>query len=525
MTNKNYNPGYNITNDTTLLNDKYGITPEINKAILAAHKQALSGKMSNEKKILSMIAKYPHIPHFKNYLSALYEKAGNAFKAFKVTDEIIKAHPDYLFGKINLAAKYLANDDLEKIPEVLGKDLELQALCPDRDTFHISEVTSFYNIATRYYLKVEDLEGIQSCCDFLEEITEAVDIDASMAALIGLCRMTLNINRFKTEKKNRLDVIVDAEAEKSSKDNVEPPAFNHPEVIQLYDNDMNIDRDILRNLLSMPRNSIIEDLEKVLDDSIVRFAYFSNLLDEVGEINEFVMHAVFLLGELRATESLPVIFRILSQHRDYYDLYLGDFLSEGLWEPLYILANSKLDELKDFVLQPGKYTYAKSMIFIVVDQIAMQEPDRRSEVIGWYQDICEAFNECTLEDNIIDSELLGLMVWHFKDFAGKDALQYVKPLFDKGWVSESVCGSYNDLATENRGIRTKKSEMLPITERYDKIVNSWAGYNENVDDDFIGSDFFDRLNSKPEVKEKKVGRNDPCPCGSGKKYKKCCGKL
>jgi len=24
-------------------------------------------------------------------------------------------------------------------------------------------------------------------------------------------------------------------------------------------------------------------------------------------------------------------------------------------------------------------------------------------------------------------------------------------------------------------------------------------------------------------KEKKIGRNDPCPCGSGKKYKKCCG--
>ena len=23
--------------------------------------------------------------------------------------------------------------------------------------------------------------------------------------------------------------------------------------------------------------------------------------------------------------------------------------------------------------------------------------------------------------------------------------------------------------------------------------------------------------------EAKVGRNDPCPCGSGKKYKKCCG--
>lgn len=29
---------------------------------------------------------------------------------------------------------------------------------------------------------------------------------------------------------------------------------------------------------------------------------------------------------------------------------------------------------------------------------------------------------------------------------------------------------------------------------------------------------------QPIVAEKKVGRNDPCPCGSGKKYKKCCDR-
>ena len=28
----------------------------------------------------------------------------------------------------------------------------------------------------------------------------------------------------------------------------------------------------------------------------------------------------------------------------------------------------------------------------------------------------------------------------------------------------------------------------------------------------------------PVVKDDKVGRNDPCPCGSGKKYKNCCGR-
>ena len=26
------------------------------------------------------------------------------------------------------------------------------------------------------------------------------------------------------------------------------------------------------------------------------------------------------------------------------------------------------------------------------------------------------------------------------------------------------------------------------------------------------------------VADKKIARNDPCPCGSGKKYKQCCGK-
>ena len=29
---------------------------------------------------------------------------------------------------------------------------------------------------------------------------------------------------------------------------------------------------------------------------------------------------------------------------------------------------------------------------------------------------------------------------------------------------------------------------------------------------------------QPKINKNKVGRNDPCPCGSGKKYKQCCGK-
>ncbi len=35
--------------------------------------------------------------------------------------------------------------------------------------------------------------------------------------------------------------------------------------------------------------------------------------------------------------------------------------------------------------------------------------------------------------------------------------------------------------------------------------------------------YLEQKKSKTVVNPKKIGRNDPCPCGSGKKYKRCCG--
>ena len=56
----------------------------------------------------------------------------------------------------------------------------------------------------------------------------------------------------------------------------------------------------------------------------------------------------------------------------------------------------------------------------------------------------------------------------------------------------------------------------------------------NIQNDIVHSIYHASISSEPPPKRndlkpsttigKKVGRNDPCPCGSGKKYKKCCGK-
>lgn len=74
------------------------------------------------------------------------------------------------------------------------------------------------------------------------------------------------------------------------------------------------------------------------------------------------------------------------------------------------------------------------------------------------------------------------------------------------------------------------------TERYNEIVAEW--YDENKQykkavltgmEAVIFQHEYDHLDGilfpdRQYRRQDKVGRNDPCPCGSGKKYKKCCGR-
>jgi preprotein translocase subunit SecA len=58
---------------------------------------------------------------------------------------------------------------------------------------------------------------------------------------------------------------------------------------------------------------------------------------------------------------------------------------------------------------------------------------------------------------------------------------------------------------------------------HESAVN--LGFNEAEESDIQKASRERSMKSKPVRVEQKVGRNDPCPCGSGKKYKKCCGAV
>lgn len=71
------------------------------------------------------------------------------------------------------------------------------------------------------------------------------------------------------------------------------------------------------------------------------------------------------------------------------------------------------------------------------------------------------------------------------------------------------------------------AENLEKTEDLKWIESQLEHFYDALKKAEIHNDLYDDFGlpiQQPIIKEKKVYPNDPCPCGSGKKYKKCCGK-
>ncbi|WP_243128574.1 MULTISPECIES: SEC-C metal-binding domain-containing protein [Oscillospiraceae] len=76
--------------------------------------------------------------------------------------------------------------------------------------------------------------------------------------------------------------------------------------------------------------------------------------------------------------------------------------------------------------------------------------------------------------------------------------------------------------------QTEKEVLEELQKLSDhQTIQEWKAFLENESSQMNAADRAEVLVDGWEPyrrKGVKVGRNDPCPCGSGKKYKKCCGK-
>ncbi|MGB2688758.1 MAG: PBPRA1643 family SWIM/SEC-C metal-binding motif protein [Desulfobacterales bacterium] len=97
--------------------------------------------------------------------------------------------------------------------------------------------------------------------------------------------------------------------------------------------------------------------------------------------------------------------------------------------------------------------------------------------------------------------------------------EQMKKIFDG--KKPTKLGTEKNPAVVHVKTKTRMKEVAKIFEQ-----NNWEYKIEIVPDKPEDIADLEILLNRPEPKEaeKKVGRNEPCSCGSGKKYKKCCGR-
>ncbi len=509
---------YHITTDNEILDSKFNITNSARLDLERMGSKLMTGK-NCIRELQACIRKYPNIPAFKNYLSNAYNNKGEVVKARKVNHEIVRLHPEYLYGKVNLANEFISELQFERVPKVLGESFEIQNLYTERKTFHIEEVLSFNLTAIHYFIGVGNFEAAESRLKALGKIAKKFDCPEKIEYLWA--KLNDAQGTVHPELKNGKSIRNGVPT--PDKLSTAPPVFANAKILLLYKADMLITEDEINSILNLPRASLVSDLCLVLKDSIDRQDYFETKLNYDLRTHGFPLHALFFLSELKAQESLPFILEFLRQKESYFEFWFDDFVTEGFWEILYHICADKPYVLLDLMKEPGLYKYVRTEISVFASQIALHHPDRRNEVIQWFKNLSEFYLENKNAD-FIDTEEIGLMICSIIDFGAPELNETISRLYAEGFVFTGIPGNLESVVRANRIDRKRngKRKIYSILSRYENIIESWEYYNYEEIEDF--EDLVFPAPGVPIRSEPKIRRNDPCPCGSGIKFKKCHGK-
>ncbi|NJN77684.1 MAG: hypothetical protein HC803_04600 [Saprospiraceae bacterium] len=99
---------------------------------------------------------------------------------------------------------------------------------------------------------------------------------------------------------------------------MERPQYNHEIINELYEYGWTLHKaNVLPTILALPRQTLIEDLTKVIEDGIDNFSEYERLIEEEETLTwenlTFVRHAIYILAEIEATEAKAIIEKLLLQ--------------------------------------------------------------------------------------------------------------------------------------------------------------------------------------------------------------------
>ena len=210
------------------------------------------------------------------------------------------------------------------------------------------------------------------------------------------------------------------------------------------------------------------------------------------------IHAWRALGQLRLVAAVgPLLdFAILNDKRD------DDTATDELPTAFGLIGAAAIPMLADFLNDPSVQTTPATIAMYGLNKIAARHPEHRATCIG----ILVHGLQTPVDRN---PSTLGFAVGALLNMGAVEAIDPIREAFRQGAVDISIVSDIEDVEIE-LGLRKQRATPRP------HYMAQYGGFFAEREPHFRVN-----LDNIP-VESKKIGRNDPCSCGSGKKYKKCC---
>ena len=183
-----------------------------------------------------------------------------------------------------------------------------------------------------------------------------------------------------------------------------------------------------------------------------------------------------------------------------------DYLREDI--PFYYAAmgEAAVEPLARVLSNPAQPSYRRSGAGESLAEIGEKYPKLRDSIVPILEQTLAAERE--------DDALTGFLIISLCDLAAQEALPTIELAFQENRVDETLVSLAE--VQEHFG--------LPVTaERPRWDFDDGTQLRSDTLTEMEPDEVEPNIEHTPYVAPAKVGRNELCPCGSGKKYKKCCG--
>ncbi|MFC3771755.1 DUF1186 domain-containing protein [Paenibacillus sp. GCM10012303] len=278
-----------------------------------------------------------------------------------------------------------------------------------------------------------------------------------------------------------------------------------------------------------------QELQQIIERKEEAIPHLLQIMNDLNEDYEKVIerperidfiYAFYLLAQFREQALFPILIEILSKPGGICEEIFDDSITEGVGRALASTYNGEIDLLQQLVENTEAYEYARGQALVALVILVFDGQLSREFVMDYFKQL---LNDKRSEDSYyLNAEIVCCCV----DLYPEEVAEDIQRLYEDRIVETMMIGMDDVRRTLKR---TKEAVLRESGQDYkyqlitDVIeeLQGWACFQPNVKADFYSgierSALYEKPKTNPAVIIEKIGRNDPCTCGSGKKYKKCCG--